>query len=44
MNYYSTRKKKVKPFDIPAIRLVFKLFIVLLLFSVSRWLIGRLPC
>ena len=39
MNYYSTRKKKVKPFDIPAIRLVFKLFIVLLLFSVSRWLI-----
>jgi phosphoglycerol transferase MdoB-like AlkP superfamily enzyme len=39
MNYYSTRKKKVRPFEIPAIKLIFKLFIVLLIFSVSRWLI-----
>lgn len=39
MNYYSTKKKSVKPFDIPSIRLIFKLFFVLLLFSASRWLI-----
>ena len=39
MNYYSANKKKVKPFEIPVVRLAFKLLIVLLLFSVSRWLI-----
>lgn len=39
MNYYSKKKNKIKPFDIPPIRLIFKLLIVLLIFSVSRWLI-----
>lgn len=39
MNYYSYKKKKLKLFDIPAIQLIFKLLIVLILFSISRWLI-----
>ena len=39
MNYYSTKKKKVGLFEIPAIRLTSKLLIVLLLFSISRWMI-----
>ena len=39
MNNYSYKKKKVNLFQIPAIQLIFKLTIVLLLFSISRWLI-----
>jgi len=39
MNYYSTKKKKVNLFEIPSIRLVLRLLLVILLFSVSRWLI-----
>ena len=39
MNNYSYKKKKVNLFQIPAIQLLFKLAIVLLLFSISRWLI-----
>ena len=39
MNAYTYKKKKLKWFNIPAVRLLFRLLIVLLLFSVSRWLI-----
>lgn len=39
MNAYSYKKKKLNVFNIPATRLLFRLLMVLLLFSVSRWLI-----
>lgn len=39
MNYYNCKKKKVNLFQIPAIQLIFKLMVVLFLFSISRWLI-----
>ena len=39
MNAYTYKKKKLNWFNLPAVRLLFRLLIVLLLFSVSRWLI-----
>ena len=39
MNYYSSKKKKVSLRNTPAIILIFRLLMVLLLFSLSRWLI-----
>ena len=39
MNNYSYKKKKVNLFQIPVVQLIFKLMVVLFLFSISRWLI-----
>ncbi len=39
MNYYSNKKKKVRIAKLPVMRLIFRILMVLLLFSVSRWLI-----
>lgn len=39
MNAYNRKKKKLNWFSLPAVRLLFRLLMVLLLFSVSRWLI-----
>ena len=39
MNAYTYKKKKLNWFNLPVVRLLFRLLIVLLLFSVSRWLI-----
>ena len=39
MSYYPTKKKSAPWFEFPAAKLVFRLLMVLLLFSLSRWLI-----
>lgn len=39
MSYYPTKKKSVSWFEYPVAKLVFRLLMVLLLFSISRWLI-----
>ena len=39
MNAYTYKKKNLNWFNLPAVRLLFRLLMVLLLFSVSRWLI-----
>lgn len=39
MNAYNRKKKKIDWLKIPVIKLIFRILIVLLLFSVSRWLV-----
>lgn len=39
MSYYPTKKKSARWFEYPVAKLVFRLLVVLLLFSISRWLI-----
>ena len=39
MSYYSKKKEKMDLMSVPAVKLALRLLVVLLLFSLSRWLI-----